>query len=268
MDYAKRHCADALTHLSIRPDMDADAVQRELGLFWNKLFSEVSDAIPPEAPEKDIYRILIAEQKALPSVHQWEKKLPPPPPKKKRMPIFRILLMCIAIAAVFATLIITHIQKNFLSVQVSLIALLPLILSLLLLFRKEQVAPRAPSLKERHLWDIDAIREYLTSRAAAVDTNATQLLPRSNGKPEALPLVMELLRQTYQSSAPANRRITDQIDHYLMQHRIEKIDYSPEFASLFTLLPANGEKTMAPALVRDGEVLSMGTACVPMSEMR
>ena len=43
---------------------------------------------------------------------------------------------------------------------------------------------------------------------------------------------------------------------------VEKVNYSPEQAALFMLLPSAREGTVEPALVKDGQVLSQGVACV------
>ena len=56
--------------------------------------------------------------------------------------------------------------------------------------------------------------------------------------------------------------VSDAVDRYLARLGVEKVNYSPEQAALFMLLPSAREGTVEPALVKDGQVLSQGVACV------
>ena len=67
-----------------------------------------------------------------------------------------------------------------------------------------------------------------------------------------------------QDNAPAR---LDQAEQYLRMLGVQSVFYDAEHAALFDVLPArSGERTVRPALVRDGELVRRGVAAVaPMA---
>ena len=59
----------------------------------------------------------------------------------------------------------------------------------------------------------------------------------------------------------------DQAEQYLRMLGVQSVFYDAEHAALFDVLPArSGERTVRPALVRDGELVRRGVAAVaPMA---
>lgn len=54
--------------------------------------------------------------------------------------------------------------------------------------------------------------------------------------------------------------LTSQLKYYLHGRGIEAVQYTPESAYAFELIPAQEEETLRPALIRDGKVLEKGLA--------
>ena len=63
-------------------------------------------------------------------------------------------------------------------------------------------------------------------------------------------------------------RSLDQAEQYLRMLGVQSVFYDAEHAALFDVLPArSGERTVRPALVRDGELVRRGVAAVaPMAK--
>ena len=58
-------------------------------------------------------------------------------------------------------------------------------------------------------------------------------------------------------------RSLDQAEQYLRMLGVQSVFYDAEHAALFDVLPArSGERTVRPALVRDGELVRRGVAAV------
>ena len=265
MSFAKNGCAKALQQLLIKDNMQDNEVVEQLNLFWNRVYDSVSSDLGENTFEKNIYHILLAQQIMLPTLEQWKQveDFPAPKPvKESKFPKIRKVLLILAIIVMLANILFALIGKQNVAAIIGLVALVFVVLAFFSLLTKKRKTIEPPKMTPICHWNIVAIEKYLSDKAIAIDADAAALIPHSNNKLEALDLVEVLLLQIYQGDIPNGGEIHGKVKSYLMLHDIQLVDYSANTAGMFTLLPSNGEKALLPALVKDGQVLSMGKACI------
>ena len=137
---------------------------------------------------------------------------------------------------------------------------------ILVLFDAQAARADAPTIQTRAEQRISPrrVQSSLQQAVRQIDGNAETLaeLLRESGTASGevdVSLPKELLRLPPDLRSSA---VSDAVDRYLARLGVEKVNYSPEQAALFMLLPSAREGTIEPALVKDGQVLSQGVACV------
>ena len=137
-------------------------------------------------------------------------------------------------------------------------------------------APKKTKTGQRVETNIDANKVYISFRNAllAVDQNLEEIqsMQRWEKREEAgkidghevsaseLDIFSDLLTAAYSKDPEYALEKIDDIKYYLHKQQIEAVDYSPETAQFFDMMPSQRAGTIRPALVADGKLLRKGMA--------
>lgn len=137
-------------------------------------------------------------------------------------------------------------------------------------------APKKTKTGQRVETHVDANKIYISFRNAllAVDQNLEEIqsMQRWEKREEAgkidghevsaseLDIFSDLLTASYSKDPEYALEKIDDIKYYLHKQQIEAVDYSPETAQFFDMMPSQRAGTIRPALVADGKLLRKGMA--------
>ena len=269
------HAFEAYTALSgklqLQPEMGLDALSGTLDRFWDEMLLDIVPLVS-DIHVRSAYQILIRQAKAQAQAFTW---LEPPEvfqsfapgsvqkPRKPWLGLAAILIL----AGLTVWFLLPISGKNPVAAGLcGASALLVAVQYILVLFDAQAARADAPTIQTRAEQRISPrrVQSSLQQAVRQIDGNAETLaeLLRESGMASGevdVSLPKELLRLPPDLRSSA---VSDAVDRYLARLGVEKVNYSPEQAALFMLLPSAREGTVEPALVKDGQVLSQGVACV------
>lgn len=269
------HAFEAYTALSgklqLQPEMGLDALSGTLDRFWDEMLLDIVPLVS-DIHVRSAYQILIRQAKAQAQAFTW---LEPPEvfqsfapgsvqkPRKPWLGLAAILIL----AGLTVWFLLPISGKNPVAAGLcGASALLVAVQYILVLFDAQAARADAPTIQTRAEQRISPrrVQSSLQQAVRQIDGNAETLaeLLRESGTASGevdVSLPKELLRLPPDLRGSA---VSDAVDRYLARLGVEKVNYSPEQAALFMLLPSAREGTIEPALVKDGQVLSQGVACV------
>lgn len=269
------HAFEAYTALSgklqLQPEMGLDALSGTLDRFWDEMLLDIVPLVS-DIHVRSAYQILIRQAKAQAQAFTW---LEPPEvfqsfapgsvqkPRKPWLGLAAILIL----AGLTVWFLLPISGKNPVAAGLcGASALLVAVQYILVLFDAQAARADAPTIQTRAEQRISPrrVQSSLQQAVRQIDGNAETLaeLLRESGTASGevdVSLPKELLRLPPDLRSSA---VSDAVDRYLARLGVEKVNYSPEQAALFMLLPSAREGTVEPALVKDGQVLSQGVACV------
>ena len=271
MEYA----FEAYTALSgkrqLQPYLGLDERSGTLDGCWDEMLLDIVPLVS-DIHVRSAYQILIRQAKAQAQAFTW---LEPPEvfqsfapgsvqkPRKPWLGLAAILIL----AGLTVWFLLPISGKNPVAAGLcGASALLVAVQYILVLFDAQAARADAPTIQTRAEQRISPrrVQSSLQQAVRQIDGNAETLaeLLRESGTASGevdVSLPKELLRLPPDLRSSA---VSDAVDRYLARLGVEKVNYSPEQAALFMLLPSAREGTVEPALVKDGQVLSQGVACV------
>ena len=271
MEYAFEAYTALSGKLQLQPEMGLDALSGTLDRFWDEMLLDIVPLVS-DIHVRSAYQILIRQAKAQAQAFTW---LEPPEvfqsfapgsvqkPRKPWLGLAAILIL----AGLTVWFLLPISGKNPVAAGLcGASALLVAVQYILVLFDAQAARADAPTVQTRAEQRISPrrVQSSLQQAVRQIDGNAETLaeLLRESGTASGevdVSLPKELLRLPPDLRSSA---VSDAVDRYLARLGVEKVNYSPEQAALFMLLPSAREGTVEPALVKDGQVLSQGVACV------
>lgn len=271
MEYAFEAYTALSGKLQLQPEMGLDALSGTLDRFWDEMLLDIVPLVS-DIHVRSAYQILIRQAKAQAQAFTW---LEPPEvfqsfapgsvqkPRKPWLGLAAILIL----AGLTVWFLLPISGKNPVAAGLcGASALLVAVQYILVLFDAQAARADAPTIQTRAEQRISPrrVQSSLQQAVRQIDGNAETLaeLLRESGTASGevdVSLPKELLRLPPDLRGSA---VSDAVDRYLARLGVEKVNYSPEQAALFMLLPSAREGTVEPALVKDGQVLSQGVACV------
>lgn len=259
-DAVKAALAKQPFHREMTPQQLSDA----LDSFWGQVAMTVKSGLK-DAQLQSIYAVLFAQVRAENNRIAWQDE--PEVFTRVAQRDWRrdvaALLPGLAALIMLCMAIVKGQQKDLWSAILCGIAVALVIAGLGLQAMKSGVASHRVEQRLRPA----SIARSLEETARMLDGNAENLLgllhPVSQeGGLEALELVQEL----YRAPEAMDENVAAALQMYLRQRGVKEITYSAESAALFDVMPANGTKTIQPALVQEtaaGRTLvCKGLACV------
>lgn len=271
MDHAYQAYVQFLEKDVLKSDMTLPELEGELNRFWDGVMLLVTQATT-DTSVRNAYRILVRQARVQAQALQWLGE-----PEvfystsgadrgKRRIPWLGIGAG-ILLAGLTVWLAVPH-ENVESKPYLALAAGIALVLAGIQLFMLWNAVPASPTVNIRTESRIDParVRSGLQQLARDLDSHAESLCAMMDETapkevPVDLHLVQELLRLPKDRRDPA---VMDAVDRYLVRQGVEKLDYTPDRQAMFMILPGPTEMTVEPALVRDGQLLQMGVACVPM----
>ena len=271
MEYAFEAYTALSGKLQLQPEMGLDALSGTLDRFWDEMLLDIVPLVS-DIHVRSAYQILIRQAKSQAQAFTW---LEPPEvfqsfapgsvqkPRKPWLGLAAILIL----AGLTVWFLLPISGKNPVAAGLcGASALLVAVQYILVLFDAQAARADAPTIQTRAEQRISPrrVQSSLQQAVRQIDGNAETLaeLLRESGTASCevdVSLPKELLRLPPDLRSSA---VSDAVDRYLARLGVEKVNYSPEQAALFMLLPSAREGTIEPALVKDGQVLSQGVACV------
>lgn len=269
------HAFEAYTALSgklqLQPEMGLDALSGTLDRFWDEMLLDIVPLVS-DIHVRSAYQILIRQAKAQAQAFTWLEQpevfqsFAPGSVQKPRKPWLGLAAILI-LAGLTVWFLLPISGKNPVAAGLcGASALLVAVQYILVLFDAQAARADAPTIQTRAEQRISPrrVQSSLQQAVRQIDGNAETLaeLLRESGTASGevdVSLPKELLRLPPDLRGSA---VSDAVDRYLARLGVEKVNYSPEQAALFMLLPSAREGTIEPALVKDGQVLSQGVACV------
>ena len=282
MEYAFEAYTALSGKLQLQPEMGLDALSGTLDRFWDEMLLDIVPLVS-DIHVRSAYQILIRQAKAQAQAFTWLEQpevfqsFAPGSVQKPRKPWLGLAAILI-LAGLTVWFLLPISGKNPVAAGLcGASALLVAVQYILVLFDAQAARADAPTIQTRAeqrisprrvqsslqqaVRQIDGNAETFTGTVTAGDGVTAELLRESgtaSGEVDvSLPKELLRLPPDLRSSA-----VSDAVDRYLARLGVEKVNYSPEQAALFMLLPSAREGTVEPALVKDGQVLSQGVACV------
>ena len=280
MDYAHQAMRAALSGAAITADMSPEDLRNLIRQLWTQTTTQVGAQTEKDALLQGVYRGVLNEASAAClhfSVQGQPQAYFAPVEKEKRKWLKYLLLLPTALVLVWFLQIAIR-GGDFGNLALYAVALGTLCASAALFL----LAKPAPQPKAYVVQQIDPVkvRSSLEKIASEADRVATALYAHVTSQNagageglDGLSLAEELLDwDCREDQAPEELRTALRI--YFREHAIEAINYTQDRAELFQILPANGTRTIAPALiqkvvtVKDGVpteqevLLRQGMACV------
>ena len=271
MEYAFEAYTALSGKLQLQPEMGLDALSGTLDRFWDEMLLDIVPLVS-DIHVRSAYQILIRQAKSQAQAFTW---LEPPEvfqsfapgsvqkPRKPWLGLAAILIL----AGLTVWFLLPISGKNPVAAGLcGASALLVAVQYILVLFDAQAARADAPTIQTRAEQRISPrrVQSSLQQAVRQIDGNAETLAEllwesgTASGEVDvSLPKELLRLPPDLRSSA-----VSDAVDRYLARLGVEKVNYSPEQAALFMLLPSAREGTIEPALVKDGQVLSQGVACV------
>lgn len=271
MEYAFEAYTALSGKLQLQPEMGLDALSGTLDRFWDEMLLDIVPLVS-DIHVRSAYQILIRQAKAQAQAFTWLEQpevfqsFAPGSVQKPRKPWLGLAAILI-LAGLTVWFLLPISGKNPVAAGLcGASALLVAVQYILVLFDAQAARADAPTIQTRAEQRISPhrVQSSLQQAVRQIDGNAETLaeLLRESGTASGevdVSLPKELLRLPPDLRSSA---VSDAVDRYLARLGVEKVNYSPEQAALFMLLPSAREGTVEPALVKDGQVLSQGVACV------
>ena len=271
MEYAFEAYTALSGKLQLQPEMGLDALSGTLDRFWDEMLLDIVPLVS-DIHVRSAYQILIRQAKAQAQAFTWLEQpevfqsFAPGSVQKPRKPWLGLAAILI-LAGLTVWFLLPISGKNPVAAGLcGASALLVAVQYILVLFDAQAARAGAPTIQTRAEQRISPrrVQSSLQQAVRQIDGNAETLaeLLRESGTASGevdVSLPKELLRLPPDLRSSA---VSDAVDRYLARLGVEKVNYSPEQAALFMLLPSAREGTVEPALVKDGQVLSQGVACV------
>ena len=265
MEYAFEAYTALSGKLQLQPEMGLDALSGTLDRFWDEMLLDIVPLVS-DIHVRSAYQILIRQAKSQAQAFTWLEppevfqSFAPGSVQKPRKPWLGLAAILILAGLTFWFLL--PISAGLCGASALLVA----VQYILVLFDAQAARADAPTIQTRAEQRISPrrVQSSLQQAVRQIDGNAETLaeLLRESGTASGevdVSLPKELLRLPPDLRSSA---VSDAVDRYLARLGVEKVNYSPEQAALFMLLPSAREGTVEPALVKDGQVLSQGVACV------
>ena len=271
MEYAFEAYTALSGKLQLQPEMGLDALSGTLDRFWDEMLLDIVPLVS-DIHVRSAYQILIRQAKSQAQAFTWLEtpevfqSFAPGSVQKPRKPWLGLAAILI-LAGLTVWFLLPISGKNPVAAGLcGASALLVAVQYILVLFDAQAARADAPTIQTRAEQRISPrrVQSSLQQAVRQIDGNAETLaeLLRESGTASGevdVSLPKELLRLPPDLRSSA---VSDAVDRYLARLGVEKVNYSPEQAALFMLLPSAREGTVEPALVKDGQVLSQGVACV------
>ena len=271
MEYAFEAYTALSGKLQLQPEMGLDALSGTLDRFWDEMLLDIVPLVS-DIHVRSAYQILIRQAKAQAQAFTWLEQpevfqsFAPGSVQKPRKPWLGLAAILI-LAGLTVWFLLPISGKNPVAAGLcGASALLVAVQYILVLFDAQAARADAPTIQTRAEQRISPrrVQSSLQQAVRQIDGNAETLaellLESGTASGEVdVSLPKELLRLPPDLRSSA---VSDAVDRYLARLGVEKVNYSPEQAALFMLLPSAREGTVEPALVKDGQVLSQGVACV------
>lgn len=271
MDYAYQAYCRFIKTWELKPDTTPRMLGLDLDRFWDSVMIRVSQATTDSRIHL-AYRILLRQARTQGQLLQWQGE-----PEvfysttgadrgKRKLPWLGLAagLLLLGLVIWFA---VPHKGQDVTMAWLMGAALGLTGLQTWLLW---SAVPAEPTVNVRTEARMDAakVRSGLQLLVRELDAHADSLCAlqdqAASGKGASdISLAQELLRLPQDRRDPA---VMDAVDRYLIRQGVEQVAYSEEKQALFLVLPGPQEMTVEPALVRDGQLLHMGVACVPVEE--
>lgn len=271
MDYAYQAYSQFIKTWELGKQTTPRTLESDLERFWDSVMLQVTQATTDEGI-RTAYRILLRQARTQGQTLQWQSE-----PEvfystaganrgKRKLPWLG-LLAGLVLAGMIVWFAVPHKHSDPIMAWITAGALVLAAAQLWLLW---SAVPEAPSVNVRTEARVDPamVRAGLQRMVRELDAHAQALCAMldaaapQNGAPD-ISLAQELLRLPPDRRDPAVMAV---VDRYLVRQGVEQVLYSEEKKALFMVLPGSQEMTVEPALVRDGQLLHMGVACVVMEE--
>ena len=171
---------------------------------------------------------------------------------------FPIEVLALVTAALGAVLNFLPVMMNLLHGRIMLALALCIVINMALGFIKKLQKPNYTVTLKSSL-DTEALIASLQQIAADIDTNAARILtvmPKSKD-PAEIGFVKEL------SQIKSMDQLENTLNYYTSKNGITRVEYSPETAHLFNLMPSTETRTLEPALIKGtDEIICIGTALI------
>lgn len=273
MDYAKEYYRNQIEPRAYDTYLTIDEMKKEFTMFRNTVLFRVTEG--SDIRTRDIYQILIGQLTAFDPM-QW---LDTPEVfistadivnKKMRIPWFGLAGTVLLIAMVIR-FVLTKTMADVITAILIGLGLAAFLTQLVLLWMSLSAKPKTNIRCEQRVSSVK-FKAGLEQLANTLDSNAESLY-RTMNAPAAVSgstadtdvsIVLDLLSFSFVQDNPV---IMNVIDHYLMKHKITKLDYSEQYAHLFEVMPSDITKTKIPVLVKDEKILNRGTVLMKMEGM-
>lgn len=268
MDFANQAYQE-FSQKPLEKQMTPQELEGEVNRFWDGVMVRVT-AATTDSNIRNAYRILLRQARTQSLLLQWQGQ-----PEvfysttaadhgKKKLPWWGIA-GAVVLAGLGIWLAMPRKDSIIWPAVAAAVALVLVVIQGILLWKAVPAAPTVNVRTEARI-DPDRVRSGLRQMTLELDAHADALCAMlAEAEPQAgmpdISLAQELLR------LPVDRRdptVVELVDRYLVRQGVEKVEYSPQRQELFMVLPGPREMTVEPALVRDGQLLHMGVACVVM----
>lgn len=283
MDYAYQALKTVRSGITLSADMGTEDFVRAVGQAWSQVTSEVAHKLEADLMLQSIYRGILNQTKATSTLFQW---LGQPEtfysfgqarnkPHMLKYPLFLLALLFLVWESYRQWN-----AKSYLLLILCGMVIIALIASLLLFLMDTPKAGPMGSVHVEQRIDVKLAWNSMEKIAMAVDNYATALYAHfaemegeRKDSLDGLSLAKALIDWDCQEEqVPDEIRTVLRI--YLHDHAIEIVQFSPERKEIFQVMPANGTRTIEPALVKKTKVekdgvlveeeilLHRGLACV------
>lgn len=267
MDYANQACKAYLKNATLSAEMGTEALQTELNRFWDSILIQVSQSTG-NTHIRNAYQLMVGQARCQVDTLNW---LDVPEVfystiakgGKKKLPWPGLTAALLLLVMVFWLATPLNKGRNLVCAWILGAALVLLLAQLLLTFLTAPVSPVNKVRAEQRI-SPNRVRSGLQRLACQVDSAADTMVAILTEEDIGttgvdLSLIRDLLR------LPADQRsgaMVEAVDRYLVRLGVEKVEYSENTRDLFMTLPSSRDMTVEPALVKDGQVLQLGVACV------
>lgn len=288
MNYAREAIKGVLDTVPLTDDFDEDKLNKQISRVWSETASAISSsaAVQSDSLLWLAYRPLLEQAKnatgELRFLGEPEVFYAPTKSGKGVSPLWYLLLIPTLLVLILD--FTRSIPLNIGMILLSGAALLTLAIFLgAYTLQTRRSSAGTGSVHVAQKVNLPKLRASLEAIAGSVDTGAEGLYERLNQKNgeqrnlgDGMALAKSVLKQYF--SGGDTQSIMSDARIYLSQHGIEVVEYTPERANLFNLMPSNGTKTIQPALIQHTKtmengmpceketLLEMGVACVPSGE--
>lgn len=266
MDYAQKAVQTVLEKNPFRMEMDPQQLADALESFWSQVSMTVKSSMK-DAQLQGIYAVLFSQVRGESNRVTWQDEpvvYTRVANRDVRKDIAAVLLVLAAVLMLVMALLLNQ-QKNLLGTILCGLAVVFVIAGVCLQALKGAQASHKVEQRLRP----NSITAALENTARALDANAENMLNLLNPVSNSSGLdALELVRELYRTPTAPDANVASAMQMYLRRNGVKEVQYSEETASLFDVMPANGTRTIQPALVQETasgrQLVSKGLACVKL----